>query len=198
MVYELPFLPGGAAGTPTQLGPTDAYKKPVRLALDPLGAVPDDEGAGPAGRSAPAWMRSVYICTRSRTGTRIRLRADGWPSASLTRAGQDYNDPEKANAMARDTYHQLREYQRITTGQSVPGRWDEMKNLVDRFDRARSSSDNPTVRAIEGTYRGKRVTHFVDANTGLNVIADQSGKFVSGWRLGAEHLQSVLTTGRLF
>lgn len=43
--------------------------------------------------------------------------------------------------MAQDTYNTLREYQRITTGQYVPDRWDEIRNLVDRFNRARSASD---------------------------------------------------------
>ncbi len=32
----------------------------------------------------------------------------------------------------------------------------------------------------------------------LNVIADPAGNYMSGWRLGAEQLESVLTTGRLF
>lgn len=58
--------------------------------------------------------------------------------------------------------------------------------------------NNPAVRAIEGTYRGNPVRRFVDPQTGLNVIAGPGGNFVSGWRLGAEQLAGVLTTGRLF
>jgi hypothetical protein len=58
--------------------------------------------------------------------------------------------------------------------------------------------NNPAVSVIQGTYRGNPVTHFVDPKTGLNVVADPAGNFVSGWRLGAEQLESVLTTGRLF
>ena len=41
-------------------------------------------------------------------------------------------------------------------------------------------------------------THFLDPKTGVNVIADPAGNYVSGWKLGAEQLESVLTTGRLF
>ncbi|MCC6750551.1 MAG: hypothetical protein IT371_23000 [Deltaproteobacteria bacterium] len=67
------------------------------------------------------------------------------------------------------------------------------------FSRAVNQHINaPGVRSITGTYRGNPVTHYIDPCTGLNVIADQAGNYVSGWRLGAEQLESVLTTGRLF
>lgn len=52
-------------------------------------------------------------------------------------------------------------------------------------------------RAIRGTYRGNSVTHYVDPLTGLNVIRDSSGNFLSGWRLSSQQLQHVLTTGKL-
>ncbi|WP_374109396.1 colicin D domain-containing protein [Anaeromyxobacter sp. SG17] len=58
--------------------------------------------------------------------------------------------------------------------------------------------NRPGVRAITGTYRGNPVTHYLDPQTGLNVIADPAGNYVSGWRLGAEQVESVLTNGRLF
>lgn len=40
----------------------------------------------------------------------------------------------------------------------------------------------PGAKLIEGTYRGNPATHFVDPNTGLNVIRDSSGNFLSGWK----------------
>jgi hypothetical protein len=58
--------------------------------------------------------------------------------------------------------------------------------------------NSPGVRAIEGAYRGNPATHFLDPKTGLNVVADPAGNFVTGYRLGAEQLQGVLTTGHLF
>ena len=54
------------------------------------------------------------------------------------------------------------------------------------------------VRAIEGTYRGNPVTHHLNPETGLNVMSDAAGNYVSGWKLGVEQLESVLATGRLF
>lgn len=56
----------------------------------------------------------------------------------------------------------------------------------------------PNTRAILGEYRGlKGVTHFLDPKTGLNVIRDASGSFLSGWKLSAQQLHHLLTTGKL-
>ncbi|MDH5824287.1 colicin D domain-containing protein [Luteimonas sp. RD2P54] len=59
--------------------------------------------------------------------------------------------------------------------------------------------DGDSTIAIQGTYaRGNlAVTHFVDPNTGLNVMRDASGNFLSGWRLSEQQLKHVLETGRL-
>lgn len=54
-----------------------------------------------------------------------------------------------------------------------------------------------STRVIQGTYRGQPVTHFVDPNTGLNVIRDASGNFLSGWKLSPQQLEHVLTSGKL-
>lgn len=79
----------------------------------------------------------------------------------------------------------------------MTGNWNPSRAAD--FSRAVNQHINaPGVRSITGTYRGSPVTHYVDPRTGLNVIADQAGNYVSGWRLGAEQLEGVLTTGRLF
>ncbi|HGM5612214.1 TPA: colicin D domain-containing protein [Stenotrophomonas maltophilia] len=51
--------------------------------------------------------------------------------------------------------------------------------------------------AIQGTYRGKDVTHFVDPGTGLNVMKDSSGSFLSGWKMNDQQLRHVLDNGSL-
>jgi hypothetical protein len=58
--------------------------------------------------------------------------------------------------------------------------------------------NSPGVKVIQGTWHGNQVTHFVNPSTGFNIMSDQAGNFVSGWKLSAEQLQSVLTSGRLF
>jgi hypothetical protein len=57
--------------------------------------------------------------------------------------------------------------------------------------------DNVAVRQIDGTYRGRPVTHFVNPATGVNVIRDSSGNFLSGWKLNPQQLENVLTRGKL-
>ncbi len=77
------------------------------------------------------------------------------------------------------------------------GNWNPSRAA--EFSRAVNQQINAAgVEAIEGTYRGASVTHLLNPSTGLNVIVDGAGNFVSGWRLGAEQLQSDLSTGRLF
>ncbi len=51
-------------------------------------------------------------------------------------------------------------------------------------------------RAIQGTYRGQSVTHYLDEATGLNVIS-RNGEFVSGWGLSPDQLANVLRNGSL-
>lgn len=49
---------------------------------------------------------------------------------------------------------------------------------------------------ITGVYRGLKATHYVNPQTGLDVIV-LAGEFHSGWKLTAEQLQRVLLTGKL-
>ena len=55
----------------------------------------------------------------------------------------------------------------------------------------------PGTQVIQGTYRGHTVTHFLDPITGLNVIQDSSGNFLSGWKLSLKQLEYVTTTGKV-
>lgn len=67
-----------------------------------------------------------------------------------------------------------------------------------RFQEAMEAHvDAPGTNQIPGTYRGESVIHYVDPNTGLNVITTPSGEFISAWELSSAQLQHVLTTGNL-
>ena len=57
--------------------------------------------------------------------------------------------------------------------------------------------NNPAVKTIQGTYRGNPVIHYVNPNTGLNVITGANGTFISGWKLNSAQLQNVLKRGKL-
>jgi len=52
-----------------------------------------------------------------------------------------YNDPEKANRMGHDTYNRIRQYLQVTTGQAVPDHWDQIREQVDQFNRARTAHE---------------------------------------------------------
>ncbi|MCS6283763.1 MAG: hypothetical protein HUM72_24910, partial [Dolichospermum sp.] len=53
------------------------------------------------------------------------------------------------------------------------------------------------VQVINGTYRGTPVIHYLNPNTGLNVISSPTGQFISGWKLNPEQLQNVIRRGSL-
>jgi RHS repeat-associated protein len=57
--------------------------------------------------------------------------------------------------------------------------------------------NSPGVQVIQGTYRGTPVTHYVNPQTGLNVMSNSAGEFLSGWKLSPQQLQHVTTTGKL-
>jgi RHS repeat-associated protein len=57
--------------------------------------------------------------------------------------------------------------------------------------------NSSSVTAIQGTYRGTPVIHHVDKSTGLNVITDRAGTFISGWKLSPDQLANILTHGGL-
>lgn len=79
----------------------------------------------------------------------------------------------------------------------LSGAWSPARAVEVR--RAINSFINRTgIRKISGTYRGQRVIHYLDPRTGQNVIADLNGELIGAWKLGAEQLKHVLTSGRLF
>jgi hypothetical protein len=62
-----------------------------------------------------------------------------------------------------------------------------------RFKQAmRAHVEDATTLVIPGTYRGEPVTHFVNPQTGLNVMRDAQAAFVSGWHLTPVQLANVL------
>ncbi len=51
-------------------------------------------------------------------------------------------------------------------------------------------------KVIHGTYRGESVRHFFNPLTKLNIIC-KNHQFISGWLLGLEQEECLLTTGNL-
>ncbi|HEX2092751.1 MAG TPA: colicin D domain-containing protein [Longimicrobiaceae bacterium] len=78
----------------------------------------------------------------------------------------------------------------------VTGNWSKAAGQA--FQQAiQNHIRNPGTLVVRGTYRGNPVTHFFNPNTGLNVIRDAQGGFLSGWRLSAKQIEYLLRTGAL-
>ncbi len=67
-----------------------------------------------------------------------------------------------------------------------------------KFDEAIQNHLNaPGTKEISGTYRGNPVTFNTDPKSGLTVIQNPNGSFLSGWKLNPQQLQHVLKDGKL-
>jgi hypothetical protein len=78
----------------------------------------------------------------------------------------------------------------------VPGNYS--KANAAEFSRALNQHINsPGTQLIEGTYHRMPVTHYVNPSTGLDVMADSAGNFISGWKLSPEQLRNVMMHGGL-
>jgi len=53
------------------------------------------------------------------------------------------------------------------------------------------------IKVIWGTYHRQPAIHYLNPNTGLNVISTPNGQFWSGWKLSGEQMQNVLKHGGL-
>jgi len=57
--------------------------------------------------------------------------------------------------------------------------------------------NNSSTVVIQGTYRNQPATHFYNPETRLNVIINEAGEFLSGWKLSPAQSHHVSTTGNL-
>ena len=76
---------------------------------------------------------------------------------------------------------------------------NENKATLELFsDAIQNHVKSKTTKVIEGTYhQTQKVIHYIDPITGINVMKDYQGKFISNWRLSAKQLNNVLERGSL-
>lgn len=61
-----------------------------------------------------------------------------------------------------------------------------------QFEQAiKSHTTNPGTQVIKGTYRGQKAIHLYNPKTGLNVITQPNGNFVSGWKLSPKQTTTL-------
>jgi RHS repeat-associated protein len=75
----------------------------------------------------------------------------------------------------------------------VTGNWN--KAMAGEFEGVlRSHMQGLT--PIQGTYRGtQQALHYFNSSTGLNVMTDMSGNLLGGWKLSADQVKYLLSTG---
>lgn len=72
------------------------------------------------------------------------------------------------------------------------------KANAQKFNQAIQKHINaPGTKEIQGSYRGNSVTFHTDPKSGLTVIQNPNGSFLSGWQLNPQQLQHVLKDGKL-
>ncbi len=79
----------------------------------------------------------------------------------------------------------------------VTGNWSVANG--ERFQKALEAHvHGANTTAIFGTYRKTiDVIHHFDPTTGLNVMTDLNGNFISGWKLGEDQIRNLLAHGNL-
>ncbi|WP_287157605.1 colicin D domain-containing protein [Chloroflexus sp.] len=94
------------------------------------------------------------------------------------------------------TPSQIQKKFKHATDFGITGNWN--KTNAARFQQALEDHVYaPTTQVIRGTYHGQDVIHYYDPATGLNVMTDHNGTFLSGWKLSPEQIQHLTTTGSL-
>jgi RHS repeat-associated protein len=77
----------------------------------------------------------------------------------------------------------------------VTGNYNQVNAL--KFVEAMSEHID-SAEAIQGTYRGTiPVTSYFNPSTDINVMVDQSGNYISGWKLSPAQVQNLLRSGNI-
>lgn len=57
--------------------------------------------------------------------------------------------------------------------------------------------ENEGVKVIVGTFRGRKVVHYFNPSTCLNVVLTDEGNFLTGWKLTSCQVRALMHTGTL-
>jgi RHS repeat-associated protein len=148
------------------------------------------------GSSAYDIFNTIKTALDPCASTLDKLGIAGFTILGLIGPGGGYSRP--ASKILRRTERQLQKgFSKHAADFGLTGNWNPSRAAD--FSRAiHTHINSPDVREIAGIYRGIEGTNYLNPSTGLNVFADAAGNFVTGFRLTAEQLSSVLNSGRLF
>lgn len=72
-----------------------------------------------------------------------------------------------------------------------------LQNIIKFKTAIKNHLQSSTTQMRKGTFRGKSGFHYFDTQTALNVILNDNGYFVSGWKLNEKQLKAIIDTGNI-
>nr|UZC30174.1 hypothetical protein [Entomoneis sp.] len=145
----------------------------------------------------------TYICrkrqTYSREATGLRTRLEQNPN--------NQNRPQRTNLSQYTQYipefdstidnKQIQKKYKHAPDFGISGNYNQ-ENAQLFKDKIIEHMKEPFTQIIEGTFKKTEVTHYVNLETGLNVVFNRdNNKFISGWLLNNQQLQNVKDRGGL-
>jgi hypothetical protein len=156
------------------------------------------ESMHPAFNAGPS-----QLCLNAQNGLVVTFAGD--PNSGMTPenflraslAGVATNTADNTSTILLRTQTQLQKKFKHAGDFGVGGNYS--KANAAKFSSAMHQHMNaPGTQRIVGTYRNDPAIHYLDPSSGLNVVSDLDGNFITGFKLGAGQLQDVLTSGRLW
>ncbi len=189
------------ARKPVGASPSPGPHVPVR---QPPPTGPTREAMGSDGPSTPPQGRRQRSCGRpGRRRPDLAARpsaakaAETAGAARAAEAAQAANAASEASTVLLRTPLQLQKKFKHAGDFGVDG--GHSKANAAKFSAAIHRHINAAgTQRIVGTCRNAPAAHYLDPKTGLNVVSDLDGNFITGFRLGSGQLDDVLTNGRLW
>jgi len=156
---------------------------------------------GAAARAAPLIVKAAKALKAAHRANKARKAAEKAKKAQhkakqLQKKGKNSKGCKNCNRNLNISDKQLQKKFKHAEDFGVKGAYN--KTNAGKFkDAVNAHVNSDKTSVINGTYRGNPATFYLDKSTGLNVIKDSSGSFVSGWKLGSGQLKNVLTKGAL-
>ena len=125
-----------------------------------------------------------------------RERFEAPREAAPTRAAREAEALPKSVKKIRIAPKQIQKKFKHAADFGIPGHYnpDNAKKFEDAIEKHINA---PGTKEIVGSYRGRDATFYLDEKTGLTVIQNPDGSFLSGWKLNKQQLHHVLTDSKL-
>ena len=148
-------------------------------------------------RIAPSdfFCETLDCAEQNDLGTRDLCRENGWLNYD-TLSGYCVA-ANKSSKILGTTTKQLQKKYKHAGDFGVTGNFN--KANASKFNSAINQHINgANTQAIQGTYRGTQdVIHHFDPQTGLNVMSDLKGNFISGWKLSKSQIENLGRSGNI-